>query len=414
MLRYGLLVFLFTLHLFAVDATIKIEKDVEQRARIAIVDGSSASNEKFFEILMADLKVSGHFLANAVYTKGSYEDNVIDPMLRTQEFVLKYRYEESNGASLSVRLLKGEDGSEIYRKSYRLPVVAKMPFLIHKAISDMNGVLKFDDISWINRYVVYVRYLSAKRSEIVLADYTFNYQKVIVKGGLNIFPKWADADQKSFYFTSFSAVLPTLYRLNIYTGEKEKILSSEGMLVCSDVSRDFSKIIVTMAPKGQPDIYEYSVANRSKKQITDFDGIDVNGKYLGDERSIVFVSNRLGYPNVFTKSIDGTGVSPVVYQGRNNNSCDTYDNKVVYAARESGQGGGRNSFNLYLTEKNGADTRPITTTGTNLFPRFSPSGSVILFIKQTSAGSSVGYINLKSYQSLLFPIHQNKIQSIDW
>ena len=65
---------LITTNLLAYDATLKIEKDVEQRARIALVDGSSTPNSTFFEILVSDLKVSGHFLAritsyNVCYTK---------------------------------------------------------------------------------------------------------------------------------------------------------------------------------------------------------------------------------------------------------------------------------------------------------------------------------------------------------
>ena len=52
----------FTLSLFGVDAPLKIEKDVEQRTRIALMDGSSEQSSEVFNILLSDLKVSGHFL----------------------------------------------------------------------------------------------------------------------------------------------------------------------------------------------------------------------------------------------------------------------------------------------------------------------------------------------------------------
>jgi len=104
----------------------------------------------------------------------------------------------------------------------------------------------------------------------------------------------------------------------------------------------------------------------------------------------------------------------VVYHGRNNNACDAYGEKIVYSSRESKNSFGANTFNLYLTSSQGSDTRPLTTTGANQFPRFSTDGSVILFIKHRGRGSSIGYINLKSHQSLLFPLSGRKIQSIDW
>ena len=404
----------FALNLFAIDASLKIETDVEHRTRVALEDSSPSVNEKFFNILLSDLKVSGHFLADSKHYRGELKSDYIAPALKSKEYVIKYSLVQTSGTKLSVRLLKAGNGAEVFRKSYAIPSTAKAPFLAHKAVSDINDILKYPSISWINRYVIYARYTSAKQSELVLADYTFSYRKAIVRGGLNLFPRWADAKQQSFYYTSYAGVIPTLYKLNIYSGSKQKIASSEGMIVCSDVSSNGSKILVTMAPEGQPDIYEMSASGGSKKRITTFSGIDVSGKYVDGDRRVIFVSNRLGYPNIFKKGLSGSGVSQVVYHGRNNNAVDAYGSKVVYSSRESQNSFGKNTFNLYLTSSSGGGTRPLTTTGTNHFPHFSTDGSVVQYIKHRGASSSIGYINLKSKQSLLFPLGGRKIQSIDW
>ena len=402
------------MNLFAVDATLKIETDVEQRTRIALEDASSVPDNTFFSILLSDLKVSGHFLADTAHHRGTLDSDFVAPALKSREYLLKYRLTKSSGTKLEVRLLKASGGQELFKKSYAIPSTAKAPFLAHKAVSDINDVLHYPSIAWINRYVVYARYTGAKKSEIVLADYTFHYQKAIIRGGLNLFPKWADARQQSFYYTSYAGVIPTLYKLNIYSGSKQKIASSEGMIVCSDVNAKGSKILVTMAPDAQPDIYEMSASGGSKRRVTTFKGIDVSGKYAENDHSVVFVSNRLGYPNIFKKSIGGSGVSQVVYRGRNNNAVDAHGNSVVYSSRVSHNSFGNNTFNLYLTSTSGSGTRPLTTTGTNQFPHFSTDGSVVQYIKHRGSGSSVGYINLKSKQSLLFPLGSRKIQSIDW
>ncbi|WP_294951169.1 Tol-Pal system protein TolB [Sulfurovum sp.] len=412
-MRY-LLILLFSIHLFAVDASMKIEKDVEHRSRVALMDGSAAANGQVAKILLSDLRISGHFLADSNIRKGDFSGSFIAPGLKSKEYIIKYRYTVQSGAALEIRLLKASDGTQLFEKRYALGNVKKMPFLIHKAVYDINSVLKYPDIGWINRYVVFSRYTAPKRSEILLADYTFTYQKIIIRGGLNLFPKWADKAQKSFYYTSYAGLIPTLNKINIYTGSKSRIASSEGMIICSDVSSNGGKILLTMAPQGQADIYEMSLFTGSKIRVTKFNGIDVSGKYLGDESSIVFVSNRLGYANVFKKSIRSEAVQQVVFHGRNNNAVDAYGDKIVYVSRESSNAFGNNRFNLYLTSANGGMTRPLTTTGSNQFPRFSTDGSVILYIKQRGGSSSIGYINLESSQSLLFPLHGSKIQSIDW
>ncbi|MBD3788891.1 MAG: Tol-Pal system protein TolB [Campylobacterales bacterium] len=401
-------------NVFGVDATLKIEKDVEQRARVALVDGSTVPNDKFFDILQSDLKVSGHYLADATHHQDDFASNALSPELRTKEYVIKYTFSSENGAKLFVRVLKGSEGTEVFKKNYALPAAEKAPFLAHKAISDINNAMGYPDISWINRYILFSRYTTAAHSEILLADYTLNYQKVIIRGGLNLFPKWADENQRSFYYTSYAGLTPTLYKLDIYSGSRQKIVSSEGMLVCSDVSKSGDRLLLTMAPNGQADIYEYNVGSGSKTRITTFNGIDVNGKYVDDENSMVFVSNRLGYANIFKQSLHSQAVMQVVYHGRNNNACDANGNQIVYSSRESSNTFGKNTFNLYLTSSSGSDTRPLTTTGTNQFPRFSPDGSVVMYIKHSGGGSSLGYINLESHQSLLFPIRGSKVQSIDW
>ncbi len=410
-----LLLHFFTLHLFAVDARLKIEKDVEQRSRISLVDTSDVKNVQVFNILISDLKISGHFIVDAVHhDEGDISSNFILPRLKGQEYVLKYNMNQKSGAKLLMRLLKASDGTEIFKKSYAVPAKAKMPFIVHKAISDVNNILKYPDISWINRYVVYAVYTTPGHSEIRLADYTMTYQKTIIKSGLNLFPKWADAKQRAIFYTSYKELIPTLYKLNIYNGSKQKIASSQGMIVCSDVSKDASKILLTMAPEGQADIFEMNVASRAKTRVTNFKGIDVNGRYVENERRIVFVSNRLGYPNIFKKSIHSATTSQVVYRGRNNNACDAHGNKIVYSSRESNNAFGKNTFNLYLATSGSSNTRPLTTIGTNQFPRFSRDGSVILYLKQAGYGTSIGYINLTSSQSLLFSYNGEKIQSIDW
>lgn len=405
---------MFHTALFAVDATLKIEKDVEDRSRIALIDGSVTQDKSIFNILTSDFKISGHFIIDKTHNTGDMESNFILPALKNNEYILKYALSKLNGSRLVIRLLQTSNGKQILKKSYAIAGTAKIPFLLHKAVSDVNKVLKYTDISWINRYIVYATYTTSGRSEIRLADYTFNYKKTIVRGGLNLFPKWANSTQRNIYYTSYNGLLPTLYKLNIYTGEKKKIISSEGMLVCSDVSKNGKKLLLTMAPEGQADIYELNLSTGKKIRITKFRGIDVNGRYIDNESRIVFVSNRLGYANVFKKSISSAATSQVVYHGRNNNACDAHNANVVYASRESHHTFGANVFNLYLTNTHTASTRPITTTGSNQFPRFSENGSVILYLKQQNSKTSVGYININSFQSMLFPYSGNKIQSIDW
>ncbi len=409
-------IFLLSCYLFAVDATLKIEKNVDQRAKIAVIDCSNQATplgRKSSDIFKADLKISGHYRPDSLYRVGSFEGVNLDPALRAWEYILKYRISESDeGVSLELKVLKGSDSSLIFVRRYNINSYARYPFLIHRAVSDLNAKMGFSSIDWINRYVLFARYTGRRESEVVLADYTFTYIKTIIRGGLNIFPIWGDAKQKTIYYTDYSGKLPTLYRLDLFTGQRQRILDSQGMLVCSDVSRDGKRLLLTMAPNGQPDIYEYNLDSGQLRQLTTYRGIDVGGKYADSERSIVFVSNRLGYANIFKKSLSGGPITQLVFRGNDNDSCDAFGDKVVYSSKENGSFG--RAFNLYLTRTDGSYTRPLTSGGINQFPRFSNDGNTVLYIKRTPSSNSIGYIGLQTNLSILFPLGEHRIQSIDW
>ncbi len=412
-MRYFLLSIIFTFYIFAQapDAVIKVEKNVDTRATIAIVS-SLSTPDKFRKIVnklfKADLSVSGHFAVENNTTSKNY--NTLPVALNTNsEYTVVYKFNrtDTNGASLDIKLYQGKPKKRILVKNYTVSKLEKAPFLIHKAVSDINAAAKYQPIDWINRYVVLARYIGAKKTEIMLADYTFTYKKVIMSGGFNMFPKWADKNQRELYYSDYSGDKIKLYKLNIYTGQKRLITTSTGMLICSDVSKDGSKLLLTMAPDTQPDIYLYS--GGSAKRLTKFSGIDVSGKFADNEQNIIFVSNRLGTPNIFKMPIIGGSVSKIVHHGSNNDSVDTYNSQVVYSSKES-----RKSFNIYLTDSSGSQTRPLTSGGINQYPRFSGDGNIVMYIKRLPSGNSIGFINLSAQRSEVFKLGINRIQSIDW
>ncbi len=397
------------------DVELTIKKKVDNRSKIAITDGSTSIDNnaarKVFSLFLNDLILSGNFSADSKYYTTAYGSDILPTEVKSNEYTLKYQLQNAGGANLSVMLVQNSNGTKLFQKSYSISAFNKYPFLVHKAVSDINRVLGYGSIGWMNRLVLFTRYTAPRQSEIILSDYTFTYKQPVIRSGLNLFPKWADASQGSFYYTAMNGARPTLYRYNLNDGSKDIITSSDGMLVCSDVNKNGSKLLLTMAPSGQPDIYEFDLATKTKTRLTDFGGIDVGGQYFSGEKQIIFVSNRLGYPNIFKKYLTDSSVSPVVYRGKNNNSCDAFGNKIVYSSRESSKRFSGNTFNIYLNSASG--TMPLTSSGDNQFPRFSYDGNAVLYVKQQGGRSYAGYVNSNVNQTKLFDIG-SKIQSIDW
>ena len=413
------LFFFFITSIFASDATIEIVKKITKTPSLLVANSSDSSvdktiNNKLLKLLIGDIKVSGHFNVESDYISKPFKGS--DVLGSSKELMLKVKLSQNPEGRLAarVKLVNAKNGSKIYEKSYAISKSDRYPFLAHNIAIDLNDHFGAPSIAWMNKYIIFAKYVGSGKSNIVVSDYTLTFKKTLVRGGLNIFPKWANKSQDSFYYTSYNSGRPTLYKLDVYSGHKKKILSSSGMIVCSDVSRDGNRLLITMAPKDQPDIYLYNVNTGSKRKITSYRGIDVGGNFVDNDSGVVFISERLGYPNIFHKSLSGGKTEQMVYHGKNNSSCTTFGKYIVYSSRESMDRAGRGTFNLYLISTQTDSIRKLTNGGKNMFPRFASDGETILFIKNSGGTSNLGILRLNANKSFLFPLRAGKIQSIDW
>ncbi|MGB5920139.1 Tol-Pal system protein TolB [Arcobacter sp.] len=413
---------LICINLFAVDASMEIIKKSDNLPKIEISIASDTANveyvNKIKKLLIQDLLVSGHFEAMSSNEKISFSSNPNMLSLKNRGIDLflniSIRQSSFGGLNLNVKLFDNNLMQLILEKTISSSQLDRYPFVAHRAAIVINKHLNAPSIDWMDKFVIFSVYKDAKEANIVIGDYTLTFQKTIIKGGLNIFPKWANDKQDSFYYTSYRGSSPQLIKYNLYTRKVDYIMKSEGMIVCSDVNKDGSKILITASPEGQPDIYLYDTKNKRKERLTNYKGIDVGAHFAENDTKIVFVSDRLNHPNIFAKKINGRGVERLVYHGRNNSSATTFDNYVVYSSRETQNEFTDNTFNLYLISLKSDFIRRLTTNGVNQFPKFSNDGESVLFIKNYQNKSNVGIIRLNYNKSFLFPLTSGKLQSIDW
>lgn len=417
-----LVLLVFVSSLFAADATIEVVNRGLVLPRIMVQDATTnfASidiKERFFRMIQGDLKVGSAFEVIEGYENAAMDSALNTPQIaaKAPQFVLRYALSGgSSDINLHIKLLNVADGAVRFEANYGQKDLAKWPFISHRAVADIARTLNLSPIEWMDKSIIISQYTSPGASRIIIADYTLTYQNTIISGGLNIFPKWANAQQSAFYYTTYVKGTPTLFRYDLASGQKSRITSSGGMIVASDVSMDGQKLLLTMAPADQSDIFLYDLNTRSAKRITSYGGIDVNGNFVDNDSRVVFVSDRMGAPNVFATNINGGAVEQLVYHGKNNNSVSTWQNYVVYSSRESGSEYSQKTFNLYLISTKSDYIRQLTATGVNTFPRFSSDGGSIVYIKQSNAQSAVGIIRVNENKSFAFPLNIGKLQSIDW
>jgi len=423
MFKIFLLISLIFSSVFAeVDANLEIIKKANALPKILVSVSSNALEietlSKIKNSLAKDLEVSGHFELATINSQARYED-IPDILGLSNQGVslflnLSAKKEASGEYTLMAKLYDINSRAVILEKNFTTSQEDRYVFLAHKAAISINDFFKAPSIEWMDKFVVFSVYKSSGNADIMIGDYTLTYKKTVVSGGLNIFPKWADKEQKTIYYTSYDYPRPTLVKLNIYNRSKEVVMDSDGMIACSDVNDDGTKLLVTASPTGQPDIFLYETRSKRKTQITKFSGIDVGGQFIDNDSRIVFVSDRLGNPNIFAQGVNSTAVERLVYHSNNNSSATANKSNIVYSSKDSNNEIGDKSFNLYLISTKTDNMKRLTSSGVNQFPKFSTDGETLLFIKSSGGASSVGIIRLDYSKSFLFPLSSGRIQSIDW
>jgi TolB protein len=412
-----LLLLLLTLNIsYAGDATISVVKQVDSLPSFACEDSSEDYDNNFritfFKSIIADLNVISLFNVDRHYNIVDYSDSDVIVQNKDMDYVLRYKLVEADD-SFTVKVKLFLHSKLVFNKNYKIKNSRIYIFMSHTIAYDINKFMGEPSVEWMKKKVIFSRVIEKKKTEIVIADYTLTYQHTIVKGGFNVFPKWANDKQNGFYYTSLDETKPTLKYIDTVRGTSKIITSSDGMMICSDVSADGEMLLLTMAPKSQTDIYMLNIRTGERQKLTNYTGIDINAQFMNNNK-IAFVSDRIGYPNVFSKDLSTGLIEQMVYYGKSNSACATYKDYVVYKARESSNAYSKNTFNLHLISTQTEFIRRLTVTGVNEFPRFSKDGDAIIFIKNYKSQSSIGIIRLNYNKNYLFPLKYGRIQSMDW
>ncbi|MEF3191581.1 MAG: hypothetical protein K6347_03380 [Campylobacterales bacterium] len=385
-MRRWLMMVLSVITVWAEERAIDIVKPVSDKVELTytIISSDDGLAKQIGELVEFDFSALSTFLPKRVSAN--------------EALLVLTATKEKGGVAIEVSY----KGAKPFARGYKTDDANRYPFLVHRLAAELSEHLTKNRPIWLEKPVLYARYAGAGKSDIYVADYTFRYQRRVITGGMNIFPKWADQTGRSIYYTANEG-RPILYRADLYSGERERILSSGGMTVCSDVSPDGSRLLVTMAPKGEPNIYLFERERRKLTQLTTFRGIDVSALFAPGEK-IVMVSDRMGYPNIYTQKIGEERVEQVVFATKSNLQPRVYGTMLAYLSQDDGQS------SIFLGDLGGHLGKRIATGGRVEWIDWSPDGKRLLALRE----SHVVVVDPVKGEYWALPTQLSGIQSLQW
>lgn len=411
MLRWVLWLYcVFFQYIYAESSSLVIEKNVVNVSTLL---------KGYFDVSITQSdasKIDNLFLKDfSVATGYSLTSHTLEPLSKKNGEILTadslqcdYIVSKDKGKLLLVVNVKNIKSATSFSKSYTVNESSRYPFLVHKAVADISRFLGLPPPSWMEKFIILSKYQGAKEADLYLCDYTLSYQVPIIKGGMSIFPKWENSEQKVVYYTRYEEGIFKLYRHNIYTAERQVILQSQGMLICTDISKDGKKLLVTMAPQGQPDIYLFDRTKDKLDKLTTFYGIDIAGGFLNDD-NIAFISERLGTPAIYSASLKQVSMAlPLNLRGKNQTAFATSSRYIAYITQEKG------SSSLHLALNNGELVKTFSRGANNLFPRISSTEDALMYVRHTNKLSALVITKIATGEEFMFDTKGLKIQSLDW
>jgi TolB protein len=194
-----------------------------------------------------------------------------------------------------------------------------------------------------------------------------------------ISPAWSPNGRQLAY-VSFEARKPTIYVHEVLTGKRRLVANFKGSNSAPAWSPDGKTLALTLSRDGgsQLNLLDLSAPGSEPRRIAQSSSIDTEPVFTADGKTIYFVSDRGGSPQIYKVSVSGGNPERVTFSGTYNISpALSPDGRwLAYISRVSG------AFKLHVMDLSAGTVMPITDSVADERPSFSPNSRMLIYATQ--------------------------------
>ncbi len=183
-------------------------------------------------------------------------------------------------------------------------------------------------------------------------------------------------------FMSYAGNRPRVYLFNLNSGRQRLLGEFSGITLSPRFSPDGNSVVMAQTRGGGSDIYVVGLSGGSRR-LTDSGAIDVSPCYSPDGSQIVFNSDRGGDQQLYVMGADGGGARRISF-GNGQYADPVWSPRGDLLAFTRFGGG---NFAIGVMRPDGSGERILSTSYFVEGPTFCPNGRVLMFYRQSAAGS---------------------------
>ncbi|MBD8893728.1 Tol-Pal system protein TolB [Labrenzia suaedae] len=223
----------------------------------------------------------------------------------------------------------------------------------------------------------------------------FNVRYLTRGDDLVLTPRFSPTTQEITYM-SYGGAEPSVYLLNIETGQREIVGNFPGMTFAPRFSPDGQKVVMSLEQGGNANIFTMDLRSRKTTRLTNTAAIDTSPSFSPDGSQVVFESDRGGTQQLYVMNSDGSNAQRISF-GPGRYSTPVWSPRgdlIAFTKQHQGR------FMIGVMKPDGKGERILTEGYHNEGPAWAPNGRVLVFFRDTpgaNGGPQVWTVDLTGY-----------------
>lgn len=226
-------------------------------------------------------------------------------------------------------------------------------------------------------------------------------------------PAWSP-DGRNVAYVSFETARPAIYIQEIATGSRRQMTDFEGLNGAPAWSPDGQKLALTLSKDGNPEIYTLDVRTRDLKRLTNHYAIDHEPSWTRDGKAILFTSNRGAKPQIYQVTLASGRPERLTFVGPYNAkpAVSPDGSGFVFIHRDEGS-----SDHIAYQEFRTGDIRILTQTqaGLDESPTIAPNGAMLMYATKNRQGKGIlAAVSMDAATTFDLPSKQGDVREPAW